>query len=112
MGTRCYDSEVGRWISPDKFRVLTATPTALTDKNLYSYCDNNPVTRADNGGDFWHIVVGAVVGAGESVKAINAVRKTTDALGELAGSVCDAGKSLKHTPNKLGKLGEMKAGRI
>ena len=55
---------------------MTATPTALTDKNLFAYCDNNPVIRADYDGDFWHIVVGAVVGG-----AINAVvKKTTNAL--------------------------------
>ena len=36
---------------------------ALTDKNLYAYCDNNPVMRADYDGDFWHIVIGAAVGA-------------------------------------------------
>ena len=33
--------------------MLTATPTALTDKNLYAYCDNNPVNRSDAGGAFW-----------------------------------------------------------
>ena len=34
----------------------------LTDKNLYSYCDNNPVIRSDNNGEFWHIVVGSLLG--------------------------------------------------
>ena len=28
----------------------------LTDKNLYAYCDNNPITRADNGGAYWDII--------------------------------------------------------
>ena len=31
--------------------------------NLYAYCGNNPVARADDGGEFWHIVVGAAAGA-------------------------------------------------
>ena len=35
----------------------------LTDKNLFAYCDNNPIIRADYGGEFWHIVAGAAVGA-------------------------------------------------
>ena len=26
---------------------------SVTDKNLYAYCDNNPVMRVDNGGQFW-----------------------------------------------------------
>lgn len=25
----------------------------LTDKNLFAYCDNNPVTRTDDDGEFW-----------------------------------------------------------
>ena len=36
---------------------------------MYLYCGNNPVTRADDEGDFWNIVVGAVVGAVFSVAA-------------------------------------------
>ena len=33
--------------------VLTLTPMSLTDKNLFAYCDNNPVMRVDDEGDFW-----------------------------------------------------------
>lgn len=33
--------------------VVTATPMALTDKNLYAYCDNNPINRIDATGQFW-----------------------------------------------------------
>ena len=51
--TRYYDPAIGRFISPDAYDVITATPTALTDKNLYAYCDNNPVMRVDHGGAFW-----------------------------------------------------------
>ncbi len=61
--SRYYDPVVGRFITVDDPAVLTATPTELTDKNLYAYCDNNPVTRADYGGKFWNVVIGAVVGA-------------------------------------------------
>ena len=32
----------------------------LTDKNLYAYCDNNPITRSDNGGEFWDTVFDVV----------------------------------------------------
>ena len=34
--------------------------------NLYAYCGNNPVSRADHGGQFWNVVIGAVVGAAVS----------------------------------------------
>ena len=35
----------------------------LTDKNLFAYCDNNPVMREDKNGQFWNWVIGAAVGA-------------------------------------------------
>jgi RHS repeat-associated protein len=53
LQTRYYDAKIGRFISPDTESVITATPDALTDKNLYAYCDNNPVMRRDDGGEFW-----------------------------------------------------------
>ena len=31
--------------------------------NLYAYCGNNPVIRADSSGEAWHIAIGALVGA-------------------------------------------------
>ena len=64
LKSRYYDPEVGRFISQDNTDILTATPTELTDKNLYSYCDNNPVMREDSSGYLWaNILIGAVVGA-------------------------------------------------
>ena len=62
LNARYYDPNVGRFISPDTTDVLTATPMGLTDKNLYAYCDNNPVMREDKGGQFWNIIAGAVIG--------------------------------------------------
>ena len=53
LNSRYYDAKTGRFISPDNIDVICATPTALTDKNLYAYCDNNPVMRRDDGGQFW-----------------------------------------------------------
>ncbi len=49
--------------------VLTATPMALTDKNLYAYCDKNPIVRVDSNGKFWHIIIGAAIGAVSSITA-------------------------------------------
>ena len=37
----------------------------LTDKNLYAYCNNNPISHIDPEGEFpFHILIGAVVGGG------------------------------------------------
>ena len=53
LNSRYYDSRTGRFINADDYAVIGATPNALTDKNLYSYCDNNPVMREDGDGEFW-----------------------------------------------------------
>ena len=63
VSSRYYDPVISRWINADTTDVLTVTTMGLTDKNLFAYCDNNPVMRADSGGDFWHIIAGAVAGA-------------------------------------------------
>ena len=57
VSSRYYDPAIGRFISPDTTDILTATPMGLTDKNLYAYCDNNPVVRVDRNGQFWDYVV-------------------------------------------------------
>ena len=62
LGTRYYDQNTHRFISPDRIDVVYATPGALTDKNLYAYCDNNPVMRVDYDGEYWHIIAGAIIG--------------------------------------------------
>ncbi len=60
LNSRYYDPVTGRFLNADTTSVLTATPTALTDKNLYAYCDNNPVMRVDDGGEFWDTIFDAV----------------------------------------------------
>ena len=63
LNSRYYDSAVGRFMNADSFDTLIATPKQLTDKNLFTYCDNNPIVRIDEGGEFWNWVIGASVGA-------------------------------------------------
>lgn len=60
LQTRYYDPEVGRFINAD---IYVSTGQGVLGNNMYLYCGNNPVVRADDEGDFWNIVVGAVVGA-------------------------------------------------
>ena len=66
LGSRYYDPEVGRFISADTTDILGASGN-LYDKNLYAYCDNNPVMRKDLDGQCWITVgimaVGGVIGA-------------------------------------------------
>ncbi len=63
LNARYYDGRTGRFISPDNPKLINATPGALTDKNLYAYCDNNPVMRVDKDGEIWNILIGAGAGA-------------------------------------------------
>jgi RHS repeat-associated protein len=63
LQSRYYNPAWGRFLNSDKSEVITATPMSLTDKNLYAYCDNNPITRKDEDGDFWNVLIGAGIGA-------------------------------------------------
>ena len=63
MGGRYYDPVTGRFLNADNLTILTMSPTAVTNKNLFSYCDNDPINRSDDQGDVWHIIVGGLIGA-------------------------------------------------
>ena len=60
VSSRYYDPEVGRWINADSF---ASTGQGFVGYNMFSYCGNDPVNRKDENGDFWHIIVGAAIGA-------------------------------------------------
>ena len=63
LNSRYYNPEFGRFISADTPDVITVSPdSAFWDKNLFAYCDGNPVTRVDDCGEFWHFIAGAAVG--------------------------------------------------
>lgn len=66
LNSRYYYPTIGRFISADTTDVLTATPMNLTDKNLYAYCDNNPVVRVDCGSAFWDTIFD-VISLGASI---------------------------------------------
>ena len=59
LQSRYYDPNMGRFLNADNY---PTTGQGFTGNNMFSYCGNNPVSRADVGGEFWHIVVGAIVG--------------------------------------------------
>ena len=54
VGSRYYNPEWGRFINADSTDVLTSsTDVPNWDKNLFAYCDNDPINRADHDGDRW-----------------------------------------------------------
>ena len=65
LGSRYYDAEAGRFISPDSVEYLGANGD-LISYNLYAYCSNNPVMYTDPSGHaiITAIILGALIGAG------------------------------------------------
>ena len=63
LNSRYYNPTWGRFINADTTDVLGASlDKANWDKNLFAYCDNNPIIRVDHGGQIW-MLIGAAVGA-------------------------------------------------
>ena len=96
LNSRYYDPQVKRFISADDPNITRASlEDQGWDKNLFAYCDNNPVTRADDGGGFWHIVAGGLIGgiiSGVTKIATN-VAEGKDWNENLAASVLAGGTS-------------------
>ena len=88
LQSRYYDATTGRFINADDYSLLTVSPTALTDKNLFAYCDCNPIVRIDIGGNVWETIVD-VISLGAS--AVEVYINPTDpwAWAGLVGDVID-----------------------
>ena len=56
LNTRFYDPAIGRFINADTIELVLVSQSTLSDKNLYAYCDNNPVMRRDESGTAWETV--------------------------------------------------------
>ena len=51
LQSRYYDPEIRRFVSADKVDI-TFCGESLRNKNLYAYCDGNPITRIEVSGEF------------------------------------------------------------
>ena len=73
VNSRYYDLETCRFISADDTDVLEVQDD-LYDKNLYAYCDNNPISRVDEEGDMWQFALASggtlAAGSGFSLSAL------------------------------------------
>lgn len=68
--------------------MLTISPMGLTDKNLFAYCDNNPIVRIDIGGNIWETVLD-VFSLGASIVEVCVNPTDPWAWAGLAGDAID-----------------------
>ena len=105
LQSRYYNPGWGRFIGTDDVTVLAASlEKANWDKNLFAYCDNNPVSRRDAGGELWHLVIGAVIGGviNGGITAIKGGSVTDIAISAAAGALSGA-----LSASGVGRLGQM-----
>ena len=96
LNSRYYDPEVKRFINADDPNITRVSlEDQGWDKNLFAYCDNNPVTRADDGGGFWHIVAGGLIGGiiSGATKIVTNLAEGKEWNENLAASVLAGGTS-------------------
>ena len=92
LQSRYYDPAVKRFINADVAGIIGASPDSATiDKNLFAYCDNNPVVRSDPAGyAWWHwAIAGAVV-----VACAVATVATAGGFGLALGAVASVGSGI------------------
>ena len=82
--------------------------TSFYDKNLYAYCDNNPVVRKDAGGAFWDIAIDIVsfgieglIDAIEKYSPKFGARFETYALVRIRGNIIDKIRSQDFLPRSV-----------
>ena len=59
MNERLYDPVLHRFLQPDNY---VQDPFNTQNFNRYGYCLNNPLVYVDENGEFWHLIIGAIVG--------------------------------------------------
>ena len=97
---------VKRCVNADSASLVTANSYGLTDKNLFSYCDNSPVSRRDDGGELWsELLTGVAVVAG--ITAVCALAVATAGISVSAVAVAGGGMALSAstTSTSLAALG-------
>ncbi|MCI6005708.1 MAG: RHS repeat-associated core domain-containing protein, partial [Blautia sp.] len=86
LKNRYYDPEIRRFISTDSIDVLEVQ-NDLYDKNLYAYCDNNPVMRHDLTGNIWGFVLSLGIGALSGALAVTKIEVVGQVVGNAAISM-------------------------
>ena len=101
LQSRYYDFANCRFINADTF--ATTDANGFLSANMFAYCENNPIMRTDESGEFWNIVIGAAVGgvteiasqmiAGTKLKDVNWLKVGVSAACGALDAVVPAGVS-------------------
>ena len=87
LQSRYYDFANCRFLNADTF--ATTDANGFLSANMFAYCENNPIMRTDESGEFFNTVIGAVVGA--TFGAVSAAIAGTSIWGgALSGAVSGA----------------------
>ena len=86
LNSRYYDPEVGRFINADGY---VSTGQNILGSNMFTYCGNNPVNRADAGGEFFF----AALSLGTMIKIAGALLFTFAATAILTTPAVQQGIS-------------------
>ena len=93
LHSRYYGPHTCRFVNADTTDILAAKGD-LYDKNLFAYCDNNPVARVDDGGEFWNFIAGACIGA-ISFYVGDVIENVTDSVtGQESVTLIEVGRDL------------------
>ena len=106
LGSRYYNPEVGRFLNADAF---VSTGQGFTGNNMFAYCGNNPVSRVDENGMFFGLILElftiAVTLAATEVALVTSTASlvaTTAAATVYAGAkVAAIAASINHTVNLI-----------
>ena len=74
LNDRYYDPKVRRFVNADSIDTLSVKKD-FHDKNLYGYCDNNPVVRVDVEGEIWGAAIAVGVGTQYVGDILNNIEK-------------------------------------
>jgi len=109
--SRYYDPSVGRFINADNEALATTTPEVPHwDKNLYAYCDNNPMMRMDETGEVWSLA-GIITGA--AIGAVTSFASTLFTGGSMKDALVSAGiGAVSGALSSLGIVGRIIGGVI
>ena len=77
---------------------------------MFAYCGNNPVSRQDNGGEWWNVIIGAVVGG--AVSAISTALDGGSSEEIWLSAACGAVSGAFAASGLGGVVGQMAVGAI